>query len=77
MIFTTCLLTILCNNIMLTSYYHTIIPTLYAGLLTMPYGNSSFNIIPTLYAGYIVSLRRMVIKNRPVDPGSIQGVTDL
>ena len=32
------------------------------------------NIIPTLYAGYLVSVHRMVImENRPVDPGSIQG----
>ena len=30
-------------------------------------------IIPTLYEGYIVSVHRMVIENRPVDPGSIQG----
>ena len=31
------------------------------------------NIIPTLYEGYIVSVHRMVMENRPVDPGSIQG----
>ena len=33
------------------------------------------NTIPTLYkyAGYIVSVHRMVMENRPVDPGSIQG----
>ena len=31
------------------------------------------NIIPTLYAGYIVSVHRMFMENRPVDPGSIQG----
>ena len=31
------------------------------------------NIIPTLYEGYIVSVHRMVMGNRPVDPGSIQG----
>ena len=30
-------------------------------------------IIPTLYAGYIVSVHRMVMENRPVDPGSISG----
>ena len=30
-------------------------------------------IIPTLYAGYVVSVNRMVMKNRPVDPGSIEG----
>ena len=28
---------------------------------------------PTLYEGYIVSVHRMVMENRPVDPGSIQG----
>ena len=31
------------------------------------------NIIPNLYEGYIVSVHRMVMENRPVDPGSIQG----
>ena len=31
------------------------------------------NIVPTLYEGYIVSVHRMVMENRPVDPGSIQG----
>ena len=31
------------------------------------------NTIPTLYEGYIVSVHRMVMENRPVDPGSIQG----
>ena len=31
------------------------------------------DIIPTLYRGYIVSVHRMVMENRPVDPGSIQG----
>ena len=31
------------------------------------------NIIPTLLEGYIVSVHRMVIENRPVDPGSFQG----
>ena len=31
------------------------------------------NIIPTLYEGYIVSVHRMVMENRPVDPCSIQG----
>ena len=31
------------------------------------------NIIPTLCEGYIVSVHRMVVENRPVDPGSIQG----
>ena len=35
-------------------------------------------IIPTctLYEGYIVSVHRMVMENRPVDPGSIQGSKD-
>ena len=43
-------------------------------LLTMSYNNIVFNIIPTLYEGYIVvSVRRKVMENRPVDPGSIQG----
>ena len=31
------------------------------------------NVIPTLYEGYIVSVHRMVMENRHVDPGSIQG----
>ena len=31
------------------------------------------NIIPTLYEGYIASVHRMVMENRPGDPGSIQG----
>ena len=31
------------------------------------------NFIPTLYAGYTVSVHRMVMENRPVDPGNIQG----
>ena len=35
--------------------------------------NIVLTIIPTLYEGYIVSVRRMVMENRPVDPGSIQG----
>ena len=43
----------------------------------MSYINSVLNIIPTLNEGYIVSVHRMVMENRPVDPGSIQGVTDL
>ena len=43
----------------------------------MSYINIVLNIIATLYEGYIVSVHRMVIENRPVDPGSIQGVTDL
>ena len=42
-------------------------------LLTMSYNNIMLNIIPTLYAGYIVSAHIMVMENRPVDAGSIQG----
>ena len=42
-------------------------------LLTMSYNNIVLNIIPTLYEGYIVSVHRMVMENRPVDPGRIQG----
>ena len=34
--------------------------------------NIVLNIIPTLDEGYIVSVHRMVMENRPVDPGSIQ-----
>jgi len=33
----------------------------------------ALNIIPTLYEGCIVSVHRMVMENRPVDPGSSQG----
>ena len=40
---------------------------------TMSYINIVLNIIPTLYEGHIVSVHRMVMENRPVDPGSIQG----
>ena len=32
--------------------------------------NIVLNIIPTLSEGYIVSVHRMVMENRPVDPGS-------
>ena len=41
----------------------------------MSYINIVLNTIPTgtLYEGYIVSVHRMVMENRPVDPGSIQG----
>ena len=39
----------------------------------MSYINIVLNIIPALYEGYIVSVHRMVVENRPVDPGSIQG----
>ena len=42
-------------------------------LLTMSYNNIVLNTIPTLFEGYIVSVHRMVMENRPVDPGSIQG----
>ena len=42
-------------------------------LFTMSSINIVHNIIPTLYEGYIVSVHRMVMENRPVDPGSIQG----
>ena len=41
--------------------------------LNFLYFNIVLNIIPTLYEGYIVSVHRMVMENRPVDPGSIQG----
>ena len=40
---------------------------------TMSYINIVLNIIPTLYEGYIVLVHRMVMENRPVDHGSIQG----
>ena len=42
-------------------------------LFTMSYINIVLNIITTLYEGYIVSVHRMVMGKRPVDPGSIQG----
>ena len=43
-------------------------------LFTMSYIHIVINIIPTLYEGYIiVSVHTMVMENRPVDPGSIQG----
>ena len=46
--------------------------------LHMSYISIVLNIIPTLYEGYTVSVHRMVVmENRPVDPGSIPGVTDL
>ena len=57
-----------CNNIVLT-----ITTALYAGSVYHSYINIVLNIIPTLYEGYIVSAHRMVMENRPVDPGSIQG----
>ena len=42
-------------------------------LFTMSCNNIELNVIPTPYEGYIVSVHRMVMENRPVDPGSIQG----
>ena len=39
----------------------------------MSYIHIVLNITPTLYEGYIVSVHRMVMENRPVDHGSIQG----
>ena len=43
-------------------------------LFTMSYNNIIvLTIIPTLYEGYIVSVHRMVMENRLVDLGSIQG----
>ena len=41
--------------------------------LQLSYINIVLIIIPTLYEGYILSVHRMVMENRPVDPGSIQG----
>ena len=60
----------------------TITTALYAGSVdhviyhssnTSYQNNIVLNIIPTLYEGSIVSVHRMVMENRPVDPGSIQG----
>ena len=42
-------------------------------LFAMSYIITVLNIIPTLYEGYLASVHRMVIENRPVDPGRIQG----
>ena len=42
-------------------------------LLTMSYNYIVLSVIPTLYEGHIVSVHRMVMENRPVDPGSIKG----
>ena len=39
----------------------------------MSYNDIMLNMIPTLYEGYIVSVHKMVMENRPVDPGNIQG----
>ena len=38
-------------------------------LFTMSYITIVLHIIPTLYEGYVVSVHRMVMENRPVDPG--------
>ena len=48
---------------------------LYAGSVchVLVYVSIVINIIPTLYEGYVASVHRMVMENRPVDPGSIQG----
>ena len=56
----------MCNNIVFT-----ITTALYAGSVYHVL-HIMLNIIPTLYEGYIVSVHRMVMENRPVDPGSIQ-----
>ena len=59
---------------MLTGTYYNHRPL--RGFFTMSYIHIVLNIIPTIYEGYIVSVHRMVMENRPVDPGS-RGVTDL
>ena len=41
-------------------------------MTTALYAGSVYH-VPTLYEGYIVSVHRMVMENRHVDPGSIQG----
>ena len=51
----------------------TITPPSTRVLFTMSYIHIVLNIIPTLYEGYIVSVHILVMENRPVDPGSIQG----
>ena len=55
----------------------TITTAVYAGSVTMPYINIVLNIISTEYPLWglyiVVSVHRMVVENRPVDPGSIQG----
>ena len=46
---------------------------LYAGSVDpRSYINIALNITPTLCEGHIVSVHRVVMENRPVDPGSIQ-----
>ena len=51
----------------------TIIPALYEYAGSVDRHIMSYSTISTLYAGYIVSVHRIVMENRPVDPGSIQG----
>ena len=60
---------------MLTYYQKKKTPPSTRVLFTMSYIHIVLNIIPTLYEGYIliVSVHGMVMQNRPVDPGSIQG----
>ena len=59
--------------------YHVIIscslkpPSSMRVLFTMFCKNVVLNIIPTLYEGFMVSVHRMVMESRPIDPGSIQG----
>ena len=43
-------------------------------MLTMLYNNNIvLNTMPTLCEGYTLSVHIIVMENRPVDPGSIQG----
>ena len=42
-------------------------------MFAMSYINIVLNTIPTLYEGYVVSVHRMDMENRPVDPGSMEG----
>ena len=42
-------------------------------LFTMSYIQIVLNVIATFIEGYIVSVHILVMENRPVDPGSIQG----
>ena len=48
---------------------HRRLPT--AGIEVAPHYHQLL-VIPTLYEGDIVSVHRIVMENRPVDPGSIQ-----
>ena len=52
------------------SMMHRRLPT--AGIEVAPHYHQLL-VIPTLYEGDIVSVHRIVMENRPVDPGSIQG----